>query len=206
MKKLKGIIILILFISLSCGDVLPSLDYLLIVDTSGSMQNTYSKKKKKQLSIIDALKKELINFIAKVKEDDRLHIFRFDKNIELLGRIEIENEEDREKAREIIKNIKATGPWTFTLAMLARIQREAKILRAGDRQTVILIFSDGKDDPPPQNKKLNFSLPSLKKETENEYKEFKAKHLLSSLVEKDEFIYYITLNNLQNQVIDRYRV
>jgi hypothetical protein len=185
----------------SCSDVLPEIDYLLAVDTSASMQMRYSKEKKKRISLLDALKNELKDFIGKVKEDDTIHLFKFDTDIKLVGRIEIEEEEDREKAIRLIHNLKADGAWTFTLSMLSRIQREAEILRDDGRQTVILIFSDGLDDPPPKDKKLKFSLPGLKKESKDEYKEFKAKNLLYSLVKKEEFIYYVTLNKLENDVI-----
>ena len=138
-----------LFILLACSR--PQ-DYVLIVDTSGSM------KKDNQL---ETVKQSIKKILLKYKKNDRIHLLTFDSTTNLKSTYTVRDNEDIVKLFEIIDLISAEGKWTNLIGVMddsLQTVRDIQVEYPG-RKTILILYTDGKHDLPPGHKdstNLNF--------------------------------------------------
>ncbi|MEW6006574.1 MAG: VIT domain-containing protein, partial [bacterium] len=103
-------------------------DITFVIDTSGSMSGNKIEQAKSSLQF----------FLNSLKEGDRFNIIRFSSDVEPLfkeiGEASLEN---KEKARDFIKNIKASGGTNINDALLSSFIKQEK------RPHIILFLTDG---------------------------------------------------------------
>lgn len=122
-------------------------DLILIIDTSLSMAG-YAKGSS---NILPQVKQSLPQFVDQLDDDDSLTLITFDTDVKVYPTIYIEDKKNKQSLVDYIKNIKATGAWTYTSKMMKAAFQKAVELEAKDenRQRVIVIMTDTIDDPPP---------------------------------------------------------
>ncbi|MFH0974149.1 MAG: vWA domain-containing protein [Spirochaetota bacterium] len=122
-------------------------DLILIVDTSLTMAGYGTGSS----NILPQVKKSLPQFIEQLDSDDSITLITFDTDIKIYPTIYIDDKKNKDSLIEYIKNIKATGAWTYTSQMMKTAFQKAQELEAKNkkRQQVIVIMTDAIDDPPP---------------------------------------------------------
>jgi Tfp pilus assembly protein PilE len=120
-------------------------DLILILDTSLSMAGHGGK------NILPQVKKSLPVYIEQLEEGDSITLITFDTEVTVYPTVYIDNEKNKKSFIEYIKNIRATGKWTYTKQMIEVALRIAQELEQKDekRQQVLVVMTDALDDPPP---------------------------------------------------------
>ncbi|MCP4137630.1 MAG: VWA domain-containing protein [bacterium] len=133
-------------------------DVILVLDTSLSMKGHGGR------NILEKVKKSIAGFIDKKVEDgDRVTFITFDTEIRLHPPMIMDDDNDRDILKKFISMTEAKGQWTYIYKMLKAVIHKAGELekKDGDRQTVIIVMTDGLDDPPPNQKKSRFNLEKI---------------------------------------------
>ena len=129
-------------------------DYILVIDTSKSM--VIGDK------VMDKLLSNMPSFLNDVKIGDTVTLLSFDSNVNKHGTLEIKSNEDRNKILSKIKKLKSIGAWTDMLEMLNKLSLESSKLHREGRKQLVVVMTDGLDDPSPLKKRNNIKLESLK--------------------------------------------
>jgi len=178
MKRLIPICLAIAFIS-ACGK---KSDYLLVVDTSGSMQlgDTIGRVKTCMPRLLDLL-----------KPGDSITLLEFDEIVRESPTVEIRDDHSKSEILEQVRNISANGNWTDMVEMIRVLKQNAARIKKQNRPLYIVVLSDGLDDPDPTSgrKRDRFDLNTLRSPAE--------------LPLKETFVYYISLGELRNQKLEQ---
>lgn len=133
-------------------------DVILVLDTSLSMRGYGGK------NIFEDVKQSVNQFIDKLQDGDRVTFITFDEVVKTYPQVILDDQNDRDIVKKYISMTEAHGQWTSMLAVLQTAFAMAKTLSDSDaggvkRETMIVIMSDGIDDPPPG--KERFSLKDI---------------------------------------------
>lgn len=138
-------------------------DVILVLDTSLSMVGYQGK------NIMDDVKRSVYTYIDSLQDGDRVTFVTFDEDLKVYPQIVIDDQNDRDIVKKYISMTEAKGQWTFTLKMLQTVFGIADTLtkdnqaqtQVNPRNVVIVIMTDGLDDPPPAKSKERFDLKKI---------------------------------------------
>ena len=152
-------------------------DLILVLDTSLTMAG-YGKG---STNILPQVKESLPQFIEQLEKNDSVTLITFDTDVKIYPTIYISSKKSKESLIDYIKNIKATGAWTYTSMMMKTVFQKAQELEAKDkdRQRIIVVMTDTLDDPPPGKLADRLNI----KEIGKRYKD------------KDWFIFYVNFGD-----------
>lgn len=157
-----------------------SKDVVLVLDTSLSMVGYGGK------NILSSVKFSISQFIDKeINDGDKVTFVTFDEDVKVFPQILIDDENDRDILKKYISVTEAKGKWTYTLKMISQVFAIADEMSKSEesgRNVVIVIMSDGLDDPPPGKRREVYNL----KEISNKYSG------------KDWWIYLVDLAKLKD--------
>lgn len=120
------------------------INYLLVVDTSLSMKRNFPNVQNSINSFIDTL-----------NDGDIVSVITFDSNVTLyIQPTVIENEYEKIIIKDQLSQLYAKGEYTYLASALRKSRRLMERLekRFPNVRSVILLFSDNRDDPPPDAK------------------------------------------------------
>lgn len=152
-----GILLLVLLSPLSCGDQeqFGGVDLILIIDTSMSMRGVDGGA-----DIYEEVQETCKELVRDVGYGNSVTIVSFDTDAHVYPRVVIADNTDRERVYGQIDQIPANGKYTYTAKALESALNEANRLqeRSQDYRQVVVILTDGKNDPPPgANGDLDFA-------------------------------------------------
>lgn len=135
-------------------------DVILVLDTSLSMVGYQGK------NILESVKGSVDSYLDSLQDGDRVTFVTFDEDVKVWPQVLIDDQNDRDIVKKYISITEAKGKWTYTLKMLKTVFALAdQLTKESDqnktelkRNVVIVIMSDGLDDPPPTNVKEKFDL------------------------------------------------
>lgn len=169
-NKLPAILAAIL---LSCSQ---ATDYIYLVDTSGSMIKGETLKK---------VQESVPELVQNAQEDDRVSVLPFDEKVHPGKSFLIETEADRQAVVEYVRSLKPSGQSTDMATMLRTLQSETARLTAEDKRVVVVLLTDGRDDPAQRRKKFELSEIRDEEATGN-----------------NPYIYYVNLARLQDPALE----
>ncbi len=153
-------------------------DLVLVLDTSLSMVGYGGK------NILPSVKRSLDKFIDQLGKGDSITFVTFDTVVKMYPTVYINDENDKDILKKYISVVQASGQWTYTQEMIKGVFKKATELeeKGKNRERVIVVLTDGLDDPPPEvrMKRLNI------------------KEISTGYNNKDWFIYLINLSSLKN--------
>lgn len=158
-------------------------DYLLVIDTSGSMAG--------QRDTIGKVKTSIPSFLKSVEPGDTVTLLRFATEPEISETIRIDEEADKEKVVAEVQAMQAKGAYTDMGAMMQLLRKEAARLESDARDLVIVVMSDGRDDPPPWAKRDSIEL-----------KEFEDAGT-QDRPQRADYIYYISLGKIKDPGLEQ---
>lgn len=126
-------------------------DVILVLDTSLSMRGYGTNSK----DIFESVKNSINVYIdTQLQDGDKVTFVTFDEEVKVFPRIMLDDQNDKDILKKYISVTEAHGAWTHMLIMLQQVFAIAKNLTdenaSGDkRDVVIVIMTDGLDDPPP---------------------------------------------------------
>lgn len=138
-------------------------DIFIVIDTSKSMKGIGPTAKRLGMGdisgkVIASAKK----FIADLKPGDSLTIITFSTTTKFYPTVKLSVPADREKLLNILSAIRFDGNDTYTSKMIKSIEEKVRTLEAQDvtkkRSRVVVIMSDGLDDPPATSQEERFTL------------------------------------------------
>jgi len=158
-------------------------DVILVLDTSLSMTGHQGK------NIFESVKGSVSSYLDSLQDGDRVTFVTFDEDVKVYPQVIIDDQNDRDIVKKYISITEAKGKWTYTLKMLKTVFALADQLtresasKKGElkRNIVIVIMSDGLDDPPPSHVKEKFDL----------------KKVAAQYSGNDWWIYLVNLDELQ---------
>ena len=158
-------------------------DVILVLDTSLSMVGYQGK------NILESVKGSVNAYIDSLQDGDRVTFVTFDEGVKAYPQVLIDDQNDRDIVKKYISTTEAHGKWTYTLEMLKTVFALADQLTKESaqnnaelkRNVVIVIMSDGLDDPPPGKYKEKFDL----------------KKVAAQYSGNDWWIYLVNLDELQ---------
>jgi len=158
-------------------------DVILVLDTSLSMVGYQGK------NILESVKGSVNTYIDSLQDGDRVTFVTFDEDLKIYPQVLIDDQNDRDIVKKYISITEAKGKWTYTLKMLKNVfaladqltKESAQNATELKRNVVIVIMSDGLDDPPPSNGKEKFDL----------------KQVAAQYSGNDWWIYLVNLDELQ---------
>ncbi len=148
--KFQSILLFIILVLLSsCSRVN---EYVLIVDTSGSM------KANNQLGIV---KKSVKRILLKYNEGDRIHLLTFDSKVNFNSDYIINDNTELLKLYDMLDFIQAEGKWTNLIGALDESLKTVQTIHTKfpKRKITLILYTDGKHDLPsshPDSSDLNF--------------------------------------------------
>jgi uncharacterized protein YegL len=151
---------------------------ILVLDTSLSMVGKGGK------DIMGQVKDSISNYIDTLEKGDRVTFMTFDTDVRVYPTVEIEDTNDRDILKKYISMTEATGKWTHTLEMMKSVFEKADELSKSEeeRQPIIVVMTDGLDDPPPGEQDATFNIKSV----------------TSPYKETNWWIYFISFSELKN--------
>ena len=120
-------------------------DVILVLDTSLSMMGYGGK------NIMSRVKESVSRYIDNLEDGDRVTFVTFDTDVRIYPTVLIDDENDRDIVKKYISVTPVKGKWTHTYYMIQSVFKKADELEKDedDRQVVIVVMTDGIDDPPP---------------------------------------------------------
>jgi len=157
-----------------------SKDVILVLDTSLSMVGYGGAYKSK--NILNQVKSSIANYIDGLEDGDRVTFLTFDTEVRIYPTIYVDDDNDRDILKKYISMTEAKGAWTNTFYMIqAAFQKADKLEKEEDNQIVIVVMTDGIDDPPPYSK----------------HKRLNIKEISSRFNNKDWWVYLVNLNEVK---------
>ncbi|TAL37106.1 MAG: VWA domain-containing protein [Spirochaetes bacterium] len=178
--KWKGIVgVILLLCSLAAAGEVSAKerkDVILVLDTSLSMVGQGGN------NIMPMVKKSLEEFIGQLNEGDSLTFVTFDSEVKTWPTVSLQSKDAKDILKKYITMVEAKGQWTYTQAMLVSVFKTARELEEKDksRNTVIVVLTDGVDDPPPGFRGDTLTIKDV------------------GATDKDWFIYLVNLGELKN--------
>lgn len=138
-------------------------DVILVLDTSLSMKGFGSGGAK---DIFETVKNSVNGYIDNQLQDgDKVTFITFDNDVKMYPQVMLDDQNDRDILKKYISMTEAHGEWTHMLVMLQQVfaiakkQTDDNTAANAKREVVIVIMTDGIDDPPPG--KETFTLKSV---------------------------------------------
>ena len=133
---------------------------ILVLDTSLSMIGFGGE------NILSDVKKSIESYIDKLEDGDKITFISFDTDVKVFPSVLIDDKNDRDIIKKYIFMTEAKGKWTYTIKMIKTVFETAEKLTKEDekRKTVIVVMTDGLDDPPPGRVKNKFNMKDLANE------------------------------------------
>ncbi|MCR9143120.1 MAG: VWA domain-containing protein [bacterium] len=153
-------------------------DYVLVIDTSGSM--SVGKQK-----TIQKVRTSMESFMQTVNPGDTVTLLGFDESTRNIGTFKINSEADRSGPVQAVQNLDAWGSHTYMKSMVASVREKVGELEGKGRNVIVVIMSDGKDDPPPSAGKNRLQLSEIEAPA-------------ADREVNDTFIYYVSLGKLKD--------
>ncbi len=158
-------------------------DVILVLDTSLSMVGFQGK------NILESVKGSVNSYLDSLQDGDKVTFVTFDEDVKVYPQVIIDDQNDRDIVKKYISVTEAKGKWTHTLKMLKTVFAIADQLTKESvqnstelkRNVVIVIMTDGLDDPPPASAKEKFDL----------------KKIAAQYSSNDWWIYLVNLDELQ---------
>jgi hypothetical protein len=143
----KGRILLVISFLLVLCLFTQKRDVILVLDTSLSMMGYGGS------NIMDKVKTSVSGYIDKLEDGDRVTFVTFDTDIRVYPAVIVDDANDRDIIKKYISITPVTGKWTNTYSMMQAVFKQAEILEKNNdgRQIVIIVMTDGIDDPAPDN-------------------------------------------------------
>jgi len=176
------------FVFVSCKsdkpakEVLPPVDYYLVIDTSGSMAD----------GTIDKVKSTLPVLLQSVHLGDKVSLIRFDSDAQSVAEFTIQSDTDIAAIANEVQSLKATGLHTDIGRLIEFLKEHTRSVSEIERRQYIVILSDGIDDPPPPASKAKKNT----KQSKVSLSEYEAK---DKLPVQEPFIYYVDVSNGQSK-------
>ncbi len=155
----------------------PARTFYFVIDTSGSMSGPEK--------IIDKVKSAFPGLLASVQTGDTVNLTSFDDGTQNLGEYRISSEEDRQKVISRIQELKPEGLHTDMTAMIRFLHETLK--DGANQNSVVVILSDGLNDPHPDKKKNGVSLEDIRD---------------PARPSSEKFIYYVNLGRFSDPVLE----
>lgn len=149
--------------------------YIVVIDTSLSMVRKLPDGRR----VYDVALMSLSNSIFSLRNGDIVYVVDFNENVYIRPPIRVEGEHTKEVIYKIMTGTQPYGKWTFTYRMLEEVATLIKVSNIPPDKSKVIIISDGIDDPPIKTKKYSVQLEKL-----------------STLFDKNQLIYYISLEKL----------
>lgn len=172
---------LIGFISLnSCSP--KGRNWIFTIDVSGSM---------KDQNRLESVKATLLPLLQRVREGDRVLLVTFDGEVRMKVERSIDSKADRDSLIATVSALEARGSWTHLTAALSEALAESKRFKQDETraQTSLFLFTDGRNDPPPSQRKSAESFQTLF-----------ARHFPAGQVREDWYMYYVSLGELDPEL------
>ena len=163
-------------------------DYIIMLDTSGSMSSGDRA--------IEKVKANIPDFVNELDIGDSISLMSFDTKARFHKTFVIQNDADYEKVVKKFLSLKAKGTYTDMIAMLKSIKKVGEKLKKPGRRIVLIIMSDGLNDPPPWTKKKNLGI---------NLEEIRQDNWLWGLW-NEPYVYYVNLGKLkENKLPKRFK-
>lgn len=144
----------LVFFVIGCGSSYSGRNTIFIIDTSGSM---------KADGLLKQVKASVHKILKESEPGDRVFAYAFDSQPRAVVSATVTaSTADIERIYAKLDALKPNGPWTdLQSALDESLQTTVELLRNDpDRKTVLVLYTDGHDDPPPGEKrgrKLDFN-------------------------------------------------
>ena len=161
-------------------------EYILMIDTSGSMAANERP--------LEEIKSDVVDFVGKLALGDAITLMTFDSTVKRYKTYKLNQERNRQELVDQVLALQARGAYTDVDTMLVALAKTSDELQVSGRQLYIIIVSDGLDDPPPEVRKLRedalVDLRSIEKKSQvnNEWWG----------MQKRPYIYYLSLRDIRN--------
>ena len=187
-KKIFNIITMVLAVSLimtvgiNRAQASDEKDVILVLDTSLSMIGYGGAYKSR--NILGKVKKSIGTYIDDLDDGDRVTFMTFDSDVRIYPTIYVDDDNDRDILKKYISMTDAKGKWTNTFQMIKTAFKTADDLEKedDDRQIVIVVMTDGLDDPPPYSRNRRLDIKEISKRYSN----------------KSWWVYLVNLNELKD--------
>lgn len=128
------------FFSAACQNN-SSRNVVFLVDTSGSMQ---------EASLIEEVKQNIALVLQSYHPGDWIQIVTFDGEPRTFLNKVLQSEEEKQTLLRSLQSVQANGKWTDLVAVLDHSLAEIVEIRKSnpDRKTTLVVYTDGKQDPP----------------------------------------------------------
>lgn len=136
----------------SGGRVRGSVDWILLIDTSGSMN-----RKVEGATPLDRVKESLRELTQNILEGDSVTLYTFDSDVKRAAFTRIEGRQDKDSILAVVDGIQARGAYSqIGEGIQVAVKRAHEFQTSSDpsRNTAILIFTDRIDEPRPGSVKL----------------------------------------------------
>lgn len=146
---LKGITTILFFmafvLTFNTAEARVKKDLILVLDTSLSMVGHGGE------NILPKVKESLNKFIDQLESGDTLTFITFDEETRPYPLVYVEDKNDKDILKKYISMVEAHGKWTYTFQMYKSVYDLTVNLdqQNPDREKVIIVCTDGVDDPPP---------------------------------------------------------
>lgn len=189
LKNLSRLLLAAAFLSgtVACGLAGTGKDYVLVIDTSGSM----AYRSADDASKIDKVKKSMEAFLRSVDNGDTVTLMNFDTETYRVGSFTINGDEDRAGVVAAVDGLTAKGRHTFMKGMVGSVREEVERLEGQGRNVFVVIMSDGRDDPPKDQKEQRLDLEQLKDPSETRARPV-----------ENAYIYYVSLGKLKDPALE----
>ncbi|MCX7679283.1 MAG: VWA domain-containing protein [Spirochaetes bacterium] len=153
-------------------------DIILVLDTSRSMIGQGGK------NIFSEVKNSLRKFVEDLKRDDTFTMVTFDETVVVRPTVTRGDDNDKEIINSMLSVTKAEGMWTYTMEMLRNVFKIAHEMELQNpaRKQIIILLTDGLDDPPPAKRRDRFNI----REAAKDY------------VGKEWYIYLVNFGDIKN--------
>jgi hypothetical protein len=136
----------------SGGRVRESVDWILLIDTSGSMNRNVEGT-----TPLDRVKDSLRELTQNILEGDSVTLYTFDSEVKRVAFTRIEGQQDKDSILKVVDGVRAHGAYTQigeAIQVAVKRAREFQTPPDPNRNTSILLFTDGIDEPRPGSVKL----------------------------------------------------
>jgi hypothetical protein len=126
------------------------IDWIFLIDTSRTMRGQGKAQGK---NIFADVKQSIYNFLStQVKTGDAVQLIPFDADARPIPSMTISGAADKEYVQKAIEDLKANGNYTYigdAVETARNILEEHRRAARSGRKQVVIIFTDGIDEPPP---------------------------------------------------------
>jgi len=177
----KGALFLILIGMMALTGCKKPREFIFVIDSSGSMAG---KK-----DTIGKFKRTMPKLLETVNTGDTVTLISFDEKTMTRKTVHIESEADLQQILDSVNRIKATGMYTDFVALIRDLKGKVEAENRDKNNLIIVVLSDGLDDPRPGKRQGEFSLEAVRAEKEGPVQE--------------PYIYYVSLGKMKSKELEK---